>query len=194
MLKRRIVAAVLIGVCVGASVVAKAVAADARFATTVVSKIDGKAVRLTLTGTAVRKRYGFTVYAVASYVQEGTKVKDADGLSRSVAAKQLHMIFNRDVDGETMAKAFRASIGMSHPAPAFASELASLEQYFLAHPLKQGDHVLLTHVPGVGLVCQVAGQPSHLAGGVGFAHAAWGTYLGRKNLGDDLKAGLTSRL
>lgn len=198
MFKRRVLAAALVGLCVRAAVGGAggdaAAGGDPRFPAAVSRTIGGKPVRLSLTGTAVRKKYGFTVYSVASYVQEGTKVRDADGLSRADAAKELHLIFDRDVDGPTMAKAYRASIGMSHPAPAFASELASLERYFLAHPLKRGDHVRLTHVPGVGLGCQVGGQPSRLVGGVGFAVAAWGTYLGPNNLGAALKAGLTSRL
>ena len=40
------------------------------------------------------------------------------------APKQLHLIFERDVDGEAMAQSFREAIGMGHPAPAFAPELA----------------------------------------------------------------------
>jgi hypothetical protein len=167
---------------------------DPRFPATIASRIGGKPVRLVLTGTALRKKYGFSVYALASYVQEGVQVRDADGLMRANAAKQLHLVFERDVDGATMASGFRASIGMSHPAPAFESELAMLERYFLAHPVKQGDHIWLTHVPGVGLAAQVNGQPGMVIGGVGFAQAAWETYLGRNNLGVAIKTGLTSRL
>jgi len=210
MFHRRILAAALPGLCIGLGLglcvcpcdraavggagVRPGAAVDPRFPAAVTRTIGGKPVRLTLTGTAVRRKYGFSVYSVASYLREGLRVRDADGLSRADAAKELHLIFDRDVDGATMARAFRASIGMSHPAPAFGAELASLEKYFLSHPLKQGDHVRLTHVPGVGLGCQVGGQTPVVVGGVGFAQAAWGTYLGPNHLGVAIKDGLTSRL
>ena len=93
-----------------------------------------------------------------------------------------------------MAKAYRESIGKSYPAPAFAAELALLERHFVANPVKKGDNVRLTHVPGVGLAVQVNDQPGMVIGSVGFAQAAWGTYFGRNHLGVALKDGLTSRL
>ncbi len=197
MRRHRVMAAVLIGLSVQGTRNGLAngpTSGDPRFAATVAEQVGGRPTRLVLTGTAVRKKFGVTVYTVASYLREGSKVKDAETLAGIDAAKQLRMIFDRDVDGPTLTKAFRASIGMSHPAPAFAAELAELERYFLVHPLKKGDQVWLTHIPGVGLGCQVNGQPSHVFGGVAFSRAAWGTFLGPNNLGVAIKTGLTSRL
>ena len=196
MFRRRILALVLIGLGM------RGVAAwggggggvDPRFAATVAGQAGGKPMRLVLTGTAMRTKFGFSVYAIGSYVQEGLKVRDAEELARTPAAKQLHLIFERDIAGATMAQSFRESIGMSHPAPAFAAELAKLEAFFLAHPVKRGDRVLLSYNPGVGLGCQVAGTPGMTIGNVGFAQATWDVYLGRKNLGVAIKAGLSSRL
>lgn len=172
----------------------KSAGGDPHFPASVVSRIGDKPVRLVLTGTALRTKYMFRVYTIGSYVQEGIKVGDAGGLARVDAIKQLHLIFERDIDGATMANSFRESIGMSHPAPAFASELARLERYFLAHPVKQGDHIRLTNIPGTGLVVQMNAQRGMVIPGAAFARAAWETYLGRKNLGVAIKTGLTSRL
>jgi hypothetical protein len=197
MIRRRFLTAGTIGfaaLVAGTDSGVRGATGDPRFPATIASRIGGKPVRLVLTGTAVRTKYGFRVYTLASYVQEGAQVRDAEGLVGLDAPKQLHLIFERDVDGATMAKAFRESIGRSHPAPAFAAELAMLERHFVANPVKQGDHVRLTHVPGVGLGVQVNGQPGLVVRGVGFARAAWGTYLGQNNLGVAIKTGLTSRL
>ncbi len=152
---------------------------DPRFPSAIASRIGGKAVPLVLTGSAMRKKYGFSVYAVASYVREGARVGDADALARADVAKQLHLIFERDVDvlATCIASSFRASIGMSHPAPAFAAELAKLEGYWQARGAKQGDHVWLTHVPGYGLGCQVVGQPVVVIAGVDFARGGLGDLL-----------------
>lgn len=197
MSRRLFLPTVLIGLLVIVSVAdagRKESATDPRFAATVVTRIGDKPVRLVLTGTALRTKYRFRVYTIASYVQEGVKVGDANALARVDAIKQLHLIFERDVDGATLAKSFRESIGWSHPAPAFASELATLERYFLVHPVKQGDHIRLTNIPGTGLVVQLNAQRGMVIPGAAFARAAWEPYLGRNNLGVAIKSGLTSRL
>ena len=167
---------------------------DPRFPATIAAEVGGRPVRLALTGTALRTKYLLRVYAVASYAQEGVEIPNPEALAALDIPKRLHLIFERDVDGATMAKAFRESIGRSHPAPAFAAELALLERHFVANPVREGDHVRLTHVPGVGLGVRVNNQPGLVIRGVGFSRAAWGTYLGRNHLGVALKEGLTSRL
>jgi hypothetical protein len=199
MSKLRIVALIVIGLapaCPPPRVEAggKEPDADLRFAPTLASQVGGKPVRLVLTGTAMRTKLGFSVYAIGSYLQEGTRVRDAEGLARVAVAKQLHLIFERDVDGATMAQSFREAIGMNHPAPAFATELEKFEQFFRANPARRGDRIVLTTVPGAGLACEVGGRPRILIENAGFAHATWEVYLGRKNLGTTIKSGLTSRL
>ena len=178
----------------GSMPVVAAVPGDSKFPATVAAEVGGKPVRLALTGTALRTKYAFRVYAVASYAPEGAAIPGPEALAALDAPKLLHLIFERDVDGATLSRGFRESIGRSHPAPAFAAELAVLERYFVANPVKQGDHVRLTHVPGVGLGVQVNAGPPMTIRGVEFARAAWGTYLGPNHLGVALKQGLTSRL
>jgi hypothetical protein len=167
---------------------------DSRFSATISTKISGKTVRLSFTGSALRKKYGFSVYTIASYVQEGAKVADAEALARADIGKILALIFERDVDGQTIATSFRGSIAANHPAPAFSAELDKLANYFLAHNASQGDRLWLTHIPGVGLRCQFQGDAGILIESVPFARAIWETYLGPNNLGVAIKEGLTSRL
>ena len=178
----------------GNAPVVAGVSGDPRFPATIVAEVGGRPVRLALTGTAVRTKLRVRVYAVASYAPEGIAIPSPEALADLDVPKQLHLIFDRDVDGATMAKAYRESIGRSYPAPAFEAELALLERHFVAHPVRKSDHVRLTHVPGVGMGVRVNDQPGMLIGGVGFARAAWGTYFGQNHLGVALKEGLTSRL
>ena len=192
MLRRRFLTTVPFWISAGAC--AAGAGDDPRFPTSIASTIGGKSTRLFLTGSALRKKYGFSVYTVASYLQEGARVNGAGGLAKADLAKQLHLIFERDVDGQSIATSFRGSIEANHPAPAFGPELARMEQYFVAHGAKQGDRVMLTHIPGVGLGCQFAGKSGVSIENVRFAHAIWDTYLGPNNLGVAIKEGLTSRL
>ena len=193
MIRRRFLAAI-VGVSASGPAFAGPVGGDPRFPASITSKIGGKPARLVLTGSALRKKYGFSVYSIASYVQEGARVVDPATLARADLAKQLHLIFERDVDGQAIATSFRGSIGANHPAPAFAPELAKLERYFVAHGAKQGDHVWLTHVPAVGLGCEFVGVSGVVIEGVAFARAVWEAYLGPNNVGVAIKEGLTSRL
>ena len=60
--------------CVGGMMAGETVAvpgSSARYATAVEVQAAGKPVRLTLTGEAMRKKAIFSVYAVASYLQDG---------------------------------------------------------------------------------------------------------------------------
>src|SRR5262245_8114402 len=132
MSRQRILTVALIGLGMQVAACAGAEASDAdpRFAATITNQIGEKPIRLVLTGTAMRTKYLLNVYAIGSYVQAGTKARDAEELARLDVPKQLQMIFERDVDPDTMAKSFRQAIRMSHPAPAFTHELAELEKYF----------------------------------------------------------------
>lgn len=194
---RRVLAVALLGLLacgVEAAEYVKVGGSKTRYPTSVETQVNGKHVRFALTGAVLRTKYGFSVYSIASYVQEGLKIPDASTLANVSAAKILHLVFEREVDGRTMAKSFRESIAMNNPAPAFAAELTKLENYFVANPAKQGGHLWLTYVPGRGLGCQIDNHPGMVIESVPFAQAIWSVYLGPKNLGVAIRSGLSSRL
>lgn len=156
--------------------------------------IGGKAVKLALTGTAMRTRLIVNVYAIGSYVQQGVKVSSAEELAVVDQPKRLHLVMERTVDGKDMAEAFRAAIRMNYPEPAFNDEVTTLVQYVRNMSARKGDHILLTHVPGIGLHCSMPGKADVLIKNVRFSRAVWDIYLGQKNLGEHIKKGLVSRL
>jgi Chalcone isomerase-like len=193
--RKGFLAAALLALCVPADAADPTVAVGStRYPTTLTSHFDGKPVKMVLTGTALRTKLGFSVYTMGSYVQEGTQVRGPYDLASAAVPKQLCLAFEREVDGNTLARSFRDSIGMIRPAPAFAAELAALTRYMKAHPVKKGTCIWLSSTPGVGLRCQVIGAPEVRIDNAAFAQAVWEVYLGRKNLGVAIQTGLTSRL
>lgn len=156
--------------------------------------VGGKPAKLWLTGTAMRSKVFVNVYALASYVQVGVSVKSADDIVAADCAKRLHLVMERTVDGKDMAEAFRTSIRANHPAPEFDDEVEMLVQHVRGNKASKGDNVYLTHVPGVGLQVSVAGKADFVIKNVAFSKAIWEIYLGKKNLGETIKKGLTSRL
>jgi hypothetical protein len=166
---------------------------EVRYPTAAEATVGGKAVRLVLTGAALRKRIGIKAYTVASYVQDGVPVRTAEQLIESAAVKMLHLVMQRDVDGPTMAAGVRTGIRLNYPADAFAAELDKFERAMKDQELAKGQHVLLTAVPAVGLHCRVPGKADVTIPNPAFTKAVWEIYLGPKNVGEAVKAGLLSR-
>jgi hypothetical protein len=197
MMRSRILALALVSAFASTALAGEMVGvsgSDTRFAATTELNIKGQPLKLTLTGTALRKKYLFNVYAMASYVQEGAGVHNAQDLAAADVPKILHLVMERDVDGATMAGAFREAVRLNHAAPAFEQELNTLAAFLQANGVKKGDHVWLTHVPGVGFHVRVGADKTVFIPNPAFSRAAWDAYLGANNLGEAIKAGLTSRL
>jgi len=187
----------LLGLCAGSALAVEMVGVEGssnQYPAAIDSSIGGKNVKMRLTGTALRKKFVFSVYTLGSYVQEGVRIGSAEELAAADVPKQLHLMMERDVAGKDMAEAFAAAIRANYAAPTFDKELGGLMNYMQANPVKAGDQVWLTHVPGKGLHITVVGKAQMMIENVGFACAVWEIYLGRNNLGDAIKKGITSRL
>lgn len=165
-----------------------------QYPTQVEASVGGKGVRMRLTGTAMRSKLILNVYAVGSYVEEGVAVRGAEGLVACDCVKRLHLVMERTVDGPSLAEAFRSAVRMNHPAPEFNAEVDALVGYMRTTSARKGEHIVLTHVPGVGLHIAVSGKADFLIKNVRFAQAVWEIYLGKNNLGAHIKKGLTARL
>jgi hypothetical protein len=167
---------------------------NTRYASEMDAAIGGKNVKLALTGVAMRTKLIVNVYAIASYVEKGTRVDSAEALYSADCAKRLHLVMQRNVDGPEMAEAFRSALRLNHPEPEFTEDMNVLLQYIRSSTIRKGDHVLLTHVPGIGLHINVAGKADHVIKNVAFSKAVWEMYLGKKNVAEAIKKGLTSRM
>jgi len=72
--------------------------------------------------------------------------------------KQLHLVMERDVSGNDIAEAFLVAIRQNHPTPEFNYEVNRLIDMMRNIDFKAGDHIYLTHQPGIGLRCNVVGK------------------------------------
>jgi hypothetical protein len=182
------------GLTLGATEVVGVRGSNTHFTTTMDITVGEKPVRLTLTGVALREKYFINIYAVASYVMGGASVHTAEELAALDQPKQLHLVLERDVAGNDMAEAFLIAIRQNYPAPAFAQEVDRLTVTLRELELKKSDHIYLTHLPGVGLRCNVMGKGDFTIENPQFSRAVWDIYFGKNNLGEGIKKGLVSRL
>ncbi|MBY0233307.1 MAG: chalcone isomerase family protein [Gemmataceae bacterium] len=150
--------------------------------------------KLNLTGVAMRTKLILNIYAIGSYAQEGCKAKTAEELAAADCVKRLHLVMERTVDGKDLGEAFRSAVRLNHPEPEFKEEVNTLAQYMRTTSLRKGEHLYLTHAPGLGLHISVAGKADFLIKNPKFSQAVWEIYLGKKNIGEQIKTGLASRL
>ena len=167
---------------------------DTSYETKIEPTVGGKAVKMDLTGAALRKRLVFKVYTIGSYVEAGTGVRSAEDLAAADVPKQLHLVMERDVDGKEMADAVEKAIHNGRGDNAFPQELRSLTETMKALEVKKGDHIRLTNVPRKGIECDVAGKRQIVIDNSDFSKAVWEIYLGRKNIDEDIRKALASRL
>jgi hypothetical protein len=164
------------------------------YTTTMDITIGGKPVHLVLTGVALRQKFFFNVYTIGSYVLDGAAVHTAEELAALDQPKQLHLVMERDVEGGDIAEAFLLAIRQNYPSPNYDEEVNRLIERMREIPLKKGDHIYLTHQPGIGLRCQVIGKGDFTIDNPAFSRAIWDIYLGTNNVGEGIKKGLVSRL
>ncbi len=191
---RRAVVALLVGaVAVGTVVAADPVpvrGTSVAYAPTVSVTVKDKAVQLNLTGVGLRTKVGFGVYAVASYVQDGTRVKGAEDVLKADAVRLLHLVMQRAVEPGDFIGAFKAAVGKTYPADKFAAEFAQLATAVGNTAAAKGDHVTLLHMPGEGVRIQIGRKVDVTVKSPAFAQALWEVYLGPKPLDEGLKKGL----
>jgi hypothetical protein len=196
---RYALAAVLATAATGAAgVAAEAVPVDGSrtaYPRAVAVPVGPQTVGLKLTGTALRTKLGlFSVYTVASYLQDGMAAGSPDDLIRAEGVKMLHLVMERDVSGKDLLEAFRTAVAAIRPAGTFDAEFAQLAASLGGQTAQKGDHVSLLYVPGTGLRVQLVNKADVTVKGPDFARAVWEAYLGAKPIDESVKRGLVNML
>lgn len=166
---------------------------DVKYPTARQVKVGDKPVKLKLTGAAMRKKIIINVYTVGCYIQDDFTGKSAEELAGADTFKQLHLVLQRGVSGSSMASAFSDAIRANY-GNEFTAEIDKLTTLIKAYDVDKGDEVWITNYPGYGLNVNLVGKKSEFIKGTKFAKAVWDIYLGPKNVGENVKKGLTSRL
>jgi hypothetical protein len=194
---RRFRWAAVVAIALGGVAVAEDIpvqGSDTRFPSKMEVTVSYQPVKLALTGAALRQSRGINVYSVASYLQEGAKVKSAEQLVAVEAVKVLHLVLERNLDGATLFEGVRDGVRRNHSIDSFHAELGQLERLLRGIDMTKGQTIVLTYVPQKGLRCQAAGKVDVTVNNPAFARAIWDSYLGPRNAGEALKAALISRL
>jgi predicted DNA-binding protein YlxM (UPF0122 family) len=162
------------------------------------SQVSVGGTNATITGTGLRKKFTFKVYAIASYIDPSKIDKSKDlylQLLSDGPAKQITMHFVRDLSTSQIRDAFRESLEKNIPnyekSPAKSDAEAFLN---LMTDVKANEELVLRWTQGGKLELSIKGQQKGSFQNPVLARGVWAIWLGASPISSDIKNGLVANL
>jgi len=143
---------------------------------------------LVLNGMGIRTKMMVKVYVAGLYLEQ--KSSDANGIIKSDAPKQIVMKFLHGASQSQMSDAFDESFSDNSPE-AKKTMKAQIDQLLGAlQPIKSGDEMVFTYVPGTGSSMAINGQNKVTIADPAFGPVLFSVWFGPKPPNADLKKGM----
>jgi len=163
---------------------------DKQFPKSVSFAGDYKTHQLEITGLSVRKKFWVKVYGMAHYMEGGrTFSSKNDALTTVLSdqyAKQITMVFVRDVGIEKIQDAFREGFkkNSSDTEREQISELVDKFVGFFTKEIKNGERMVFRTQPGGRVTTIVHGEEQEPISSVTFSTVLWRIWLGKHSIVD----------
>ena len=143
---------------------------------------------LVLNGLGLRTKFTVKVYVAGLYLQQ--KSSDSSAIIKADAPKQIVMQFLHSASKQQMTDAFDE--GFKDNAPDAENTMkADIDQVLAAlEPVKNGDQMVITYVPGTGTTLNINGTKKLTIAGPAFGQVLFSVWLGPKPPTTDLKKGI----
>jgi Chalcone isomerase-like len=143
---------------------------------------------LVLNGLGLRTKFVVKVYVAGLYLAQ--KSADPDAIIKADAPKRIVMQFLHGASKEQMANAFSESFNDNTP-DATKTMKADIDRLLAAlEPVKEGDQMVFTYVPGTGTTLAINGKEKVTIAGPAFDQMLFSVWLGPKPPNAALKRGL----
>jgi Chalcone isomerase-like len=143
---------------------------------------------LVLNGLGLRTKFAVKVYVAGLYLEQ--KSSDSSAIIKADAYKRIVMQFLHSASGKQMADAFNESFKDNTP-DAEKTMKADVDQLLGAlEPVKKGDQMAFTYVPGRGTTLVINGTEKLTIAGSAFGQVLFSVWLGPKPPNADLKKGI----
>ena len=150
------------------------------------AQVGGKT--LVLNGLGVRTKYVVKVYVAGLYLEQ--KSSDPNAIIKADAPKQIVMKFVHGASKSQMTDAFDESFKDNTP-DAEKTMKADIDRLLGAlDPVKVGDEMVFTYVPGTGTTLAINGKEKVTIAGSAFGPVLFSVWLGPKPPNADLKKGM----
>ena len=141
-----------------------------------------------LNGLGLRTKFMVKVYVAGLYLEQ--KSSDPGAIIKADAPKRIVMQFLHGASKNQMADAFKESFNDNSP-DAMKTMKTDIDQLLNAlEPVKVGDQMVLTYVPGTGTTFAINGKEKLTIAGPAFGPVLFSVWLGPKPPNADLKKGL----
>ncbi len=144
--------------------------------------------KLVLNGLGVRSKYMVKVYVAGLYLEQ--KSSDAGAIMKADAPKRIVMQFVHGASKSQMADAFKESFQDNSPDAAKTMQPDIDRLLGALVPVKVGDQMVFTYVPGTGTSMAINGQDKLTIAGPAFGPVLFSVWLGPKPPNADLKKGM----
>jgi hypothetical protein len=152
------------------------------------AQVGGKT--LVLNGLGLRTKYMVKVYVAGMYLEQ--KSSDANAIIKADAPKQMVLQFLHGASKSQMTDAFNESFNDNTP-DAMKTMKPDIDKLLAAiDPVKVGDKMIFTYVPGTGTTYALNGQDRVTIAGPAFGQVMFSVWLGPKPPTADCKTGLLS--
>ena len=147
--------------------------------------------KLVLNGLGLRTKFVVKVYVAGLYLEQ--KSSDAGAIIKADAPKQILMQMLHVASKSQMADAFRE--GFNDNAPdAMKTMKPDIDRLLGAmEPVKVGDQMSFTYVPGTGSTFAINGKEKLTIAGAAFGPALFSVWFGPKPPNADLKTGMLGK-
>jgi len=157
------------------------------FETQTVFTHNGSQYAQKLTGVTVRKKLVFKVYAMAHYMQDpaaGSKEAALESILSDGKAKQITMVFVRDVDRQKIQDAYRDGFKENATAEDLKKMQPSVDQFvsFFSSDVKEDDQFVLHWLPGGVVIANVQGTEKPEIKDPLFARTLWSIWFGEDSI------------
>lgn len=143
---------------------------------------------LVLNGLGLRTKYMVKVYVAGLYVAQ--KSSDPNAILKDEAPKRMVMQFVHGVSKNQLTDGFGESFEDNTP-DAKTTMKADIDRFFgVIEPVKDGDQMVFTYVPGTGTTFAINGKEKLTIAGPAFGQMVFSVWLGPKPPNTGLKKGL----
>jgi len=146
---------------------------------------------LVLNGLGLRTKFMVKVYVAGLYLEQ--KSSDPNAILKSEGPKKIVMQFLHGVSKSQMTDAFTESFNDNSP-DAMKTMKADIDRFLgIMEPLKSGDQMVFTYVPGTGTTVAINGQDKLTIAGSAFEPVLLSVWLGPKPPTADVKKGMLGK-
>lgn len=159
------------------------------FPATIAFSSGGTEYQLQLTGVTVRKKLVFKVYGMAHYMQNPVRMNEDAAVKQVLTegkAKQITMIFVRDVDAESIQGAYRDGFAENSSKEELASLKGTIEKFVgsFSAGVKVDDVYILRWLPGGTVIPVIKGEEKEAITNPLFARVLWTIWFGDDSIVD----------